>query len=316
MPNTVNRALNIPNTGDLPGAWGTAAVNPNMNGIDGMFGGVQSISLSTTGLTLSKGTGTISASAGPTQSDNAVIKLTGTLSSNCVLTFPCPGFWIVKNDCTVGAFYVQARAIGTGNIIGLPPGEAVHVYNDGTNFEFVDMGRVASFMDLCVSTTPSWMNACTVLPYLPCVGTATYSASVYPTLAAILGSTFGGNGITTFAPPDLGNRLRVPLGGGRLTSAGSGIDGATLGAAGGSQLLQAHTHTATLTDTGHEHQVGQQVAANFGSQFTTYRYPNTSGPEVTASSLTNITVANATTGSGTSGNVQPTIVAGIAFIKT
>jgi hypothetical protein len=45
-PITVNKTLIVPNTGDLSGSWGTAALNPNFQLIDAMFGGVTSISLS------------------------------------------------------------------------------------------------------------------------------------------------------------------------------------------------------------------------------------------------------------------------------
>src|SRR5262245_42069738 len=139
MPNEPLKALSTPNTGDLTGAWGTSAANPNFQVIAGYLGGAQTISLtgsSATTLSISTGvigTGSVTPGAGPVQASNAVLKLTGTLSSNVVLTLPCSGYWIVKNSCTVGAFYVQLRAIGTGNMIGAPDGEAVHVWNDGTD---------------------------------------------------------------------------------------------------------------------------------------------------------------------------------------
>lgn len=326
MPNESLKGLSTPNTGDLTGAWGTSAVNPNMQVIGGYLGGVASVSLTNANVSLSIssgviGTGSITPGAGPVQAANAVIKFSGTLTGNCVITFPCPGFWIVKNNCTVGAFYVQARAVGTGNVIGLPPGEAVHVYNDGTDCDFVDLGRVGSYIDLAAATTPAWMSACTVLPYLPCVGTATYSSSIYVALNAMLGSTFGGNGITTFAPPDLSGRGRIPIDftGTRITSGGSGINGGTFGASGGSQLSEGHTHLATVTDPGHPHNTNAGTPAVNGAGRTGAGgdlWFGTVGNPSVLSNTTGITVANATTGAGTSGNVQPSLVAGIAFIKT
>jgi microcystin-dependent protein len=279
------------------------------------------------------GTGSITAGSGPTQAANRIIKLVGTLSANCQITFPCPGSWIVKNSCS-GSFTVTARAIGTGNIIGLPPGEAVEVWNDGTDFDFMNLDRVGIYMDLAVSTTPGWMSACTVLPYLPCIGTATYSASVFPTLAAMLGSTFGGNGINNFAVPDLGNRVRVPLGT-RLTTSVCGIDGNTLGAAGGTAVapLQPHVHGASVTDNGHRHfefntAGGGSIPTTANQQPTVSGNPggdgsytiNGSAADATIgqSSLatTNISVSIATAGaSSPDGNLQPTLVAGITFIR-
>lgn len=85
--------------------------------------------------------------------------------------------------------------------------------------------------------------------WLWCDG-ANVSRSTYAALFAAISTTFGvGDGSTTFGLPDL--RGRMPLGkdnmGGsaasRVTTAGSSVDGATLGAVGGSQYLHGHTHT-------------------------------------------------------------------------
>lgn len=82
--------------------------------------------------------------------------------------------------------------------------------------------------------------------WLLCFGQAV-SRTTYAALFTALGTTYGaGDGSTTFALPDL--RGRVPGGkdnmGGtaasRLTTAGAGVDGVTLGASGGAQ-----THTIT-----------------------------------------------------------------------
>jgi microcystin-dependent protein len=325
MPNTVNKALNTPNTGDLSGAWGTTAVNNNMTVIDGYLAGVQTVSLTNANVSLSIstgsiGTGSITAGAGPVQSANAVVKFSGTLSGNCTITFPCPGFWIVENNCTVGTFYVAARASGTGNVIGIPPGEPCHIYNDGTDAKFVDMGRVGEFLDLCVSTTPAWMSACTVLPYLPCVGSTTYSFSTYPALAAMLGSTFGGNGVTTFGVPDLGGRVRLPIdsGGTRITFAGSNITGTLFGASGGAQnqsTIIAHSHA--VTDPGHVHTFTYNVhASSNGPDVNDMTQIGTlSSSKTTVSTTTGISLA--TTGSATAlVTVPPALVFGVTFIKT
>jgi len=85
--------------------------------------------------------------------------------------------------------------------------------------------------------------------YLLCDG-SDVSRSDYANLFAAIGTAYGaGDGSTTFGIPDF--RGRVPAGqddmGGtaasRLTSGGSGVDGATLGATGG-----AETHTMTTTE--------------------------------------------------------------------
>lgn len=327
-PNTVNKALIVPNTGDLPGAWGTAALNPNFAAIDGMFGGALSLSLAAaTTIALTAPAGGITASAGPTQQQNALIKLAGTLTGNAVLQFTLPGFYIVDNRCVVGAFFVQlAPATGTGNVIGLPPGRKCHVFFDGSGLDFANPADPGTAYDLHGATgIPAWMTACSVLPYLVKDGSV-YSTSVYPALGAVLGSTFGGNGITTFGVPDERNRARIGLDtlaagttSNRVTLAGSGINGTTMGAAGGDQLLQQHTHT--YADPGHAHAVGWDGAtippASPGAQTLVASINNgTTGGRnsTTALSFANITIQNS--GSGSGQNMPPTIVSYLPLIKT
>ena len=85
------------------------------------------------------------------------------------------------------------------------------------------------------------------------------SRTAYPELFTEISTTFGsGDGSTTFNLPDGRGRVdigRDNMGGsaaGRITTAGSGIDGVTLGAVGGSQsvtldatMIPSHTHTFT-----------------------------------------------------------------------
>src|SRR5260221_2902228 len=267
MPHTVNRYLNVPLTGDLPGAWGTSSINPNMSSIDGSFGGFVTISLSsatTFALSLPAGA-SFTPGAGPSQSENSLIKFSGTLTGNAVVQFTMPGFYIIHNTCgSAASFYIQlSPALGGGNSIGAPPGRKAHVFFDGTDMDYVDMPEVGAALDLHQSTgaLPVWMTACSVRPYLIKDGSV-FSNSSYTALAQFLGSTFGGNGITTFGVPDERARARIALDtlslntgtyAGRLTVAGSNLNGTTMGAAGGSEFMQTHAHTATLVDPGHIH---------------------------------------------------------------
>lgn len=114
--------------------------------------------------------------------------------------------------------------------------------------------------------------------WLWCDGTAV-SRTTYAALFAAIGTAFGaGDGATTFNVPDL--RGRVPLGkdnmGGvaanRVTAGGSGINGATLGAVGGAEVvtlsvaqIPSHTH-ATDSQGNHSHTYNQAGTANLGFQ--------------------------------------------------
>jgi microcystin-dependent protein len=111
----------------------------------------------------------------------------------------------------------------------------------------------------------------------------------------------------------------------RLTSAGSGVDGGTLGKSGGDQLMQQHNHTATdaghthgYSDPGHSHTLTQggsgptsyTARAAFGDGINAGAYGGVVGAGgigiSIATNYASISVANS--GSGGSQNVQPTLV--------
>ena len=146
----------------------------------------------------------------------------------------------------------------------------------------------------------------------------------------ILSTTFGaGDGSTTFNLPDLRNRTRVSVmaAAARLTSAVSGIDGTVVGSGGSTSesttltYSQIPPHTHGITDPGHTHTFNPLVGGttNTGSGATIGPI-NTNNSLVTSPQTTGITI-NSTGGTSSPGgtahtNVQPTIVAGLTFIKT
>lgn len=317
-PTTVNKGIIIPNTGDLVGSWGTTAINANMNALDGILGGFATISLSSaTTITLSAPAASLTPGAGPTQSQNALIKFTGTLTGNAVIGFAYPGFFIVHNACTVNTFKITlSPSAGGGNSICAPPGRKTHIFYDGTDLDYVDMPEVGAALDLHGATAmPPWISGCSVSPYLIKDG-STYSSSIFPALSALLGSTFGGNGITTFGIPDERSRARIALDtlsiatgtyAGRVTFGGSGIIGTTMGAAGGDQLLQQHSHTTN----DHNHTGGQAVLQNGNTGPTGFTsWYGAAG----TTAMTNVTVNAAGTGAGQ--NMPPVIVSFLPLIKT
>jgi len=148
----------------------------------------------------------------------------------------------------------------------------------------------------------------------------------------VLSTEFGsGNGTTTFNLPDLRGRTPVGqdnLGGSaasRITSAISGLDGTDLGAAGGDQRQQSHTHTGpSHTHTGPSHQHTPNAIASFIATGGTYlAYGSDFGVDVvsqTSAAGTGATGASGTgatgsTGAGSSQNLQPSLVVGY-IIKT
>lgn len=330
-PQTVNTGLAVPTRGSDVGTWDTP-VNGDFIAIDGYFGGVQIISAAgSSPITLtSPAAFTPTPTGGPTQAQNGVLRFTGALTGNVQITLPLPGFIIVEN-LTTGAFVLSFRAIGSGEVIGVPQGFLGHVYNDGTNVRFVKgLGEFPGKMDFLggVSAIPAWISACTVPPFLIADGSV-YNFSTYPALAALYLGNFGGNGITTFGVPDL--RGRVPLAydgtGTRITSAGSGINGQTLGASADAQSVTltlaqipagitspANTISVTsnITVAGTNGNVSLGSAAG-GSQ----AVPQSSNASWgNASFFASGTVTSNNTGGALHSNVQPSQVAGIWLVKT
>lgn len=197
-------------------------------------------------------------------------------------------------------------------------------------------GMTGTVLDFAGTTAPTG--------WLMCYGQAV-SRATYPNLFAKIGTTFGaGDGTTTFNLPDTRGRAVIgkdDMGGtaaNRVTTAGGGIDGATLGASGGAQTHQltaaqmpAHTHANTLNDPGHVHANtlsdpghthGHNAAmANSGSStgggaFAIYAPAgatiNAAATGITinnASKVSGVTITNASQGSdGAHPNVQPGIV--------
>ncbi len=156
--------------------------------------------------------------------------------------------------------------------------------------------------------------------WLLCVG-QTVSRSTYAALFAAIGTTWGaGDGVSTFALPDKRGRVSAAadnmggVGAGRLTTASLGV-AASLGASGGSELLTAHAHTASVTDPGHVHPVNEGWSydnSNPGAAVNVLAAAGqpTSGPYYqpdTETATTGISVTVASDGGGAAQNVQPVI---------
>lgn len=328
-PQTGNVGLEIPLRGSDVGTW-DIPVNDDFTAIDGMLGGVATVGLSNAPVTLTSpySVNSPNPAPGPTQAQNAVIIFTGALSANVTVTLPIPCAQVVKNN-TTGNFLVTLRAAGSGDVIAIPQGTTCRIYNDGTNVRFIEgiEGRPGK-MEFEGGETglPAWVSACTKKPYLLADGSI-YNFSDFPALGAKYGNKFGGNGITTFGVPDM--QGRVPLAydgtGTRITTAGCGINGQTIGAAGGAQSttlvtanLPPYTPGVILNDPGHFHTYTAPGTANImqpaGNGTLQIFLPGTP----TSTATTGITLTLASQG-GTStpiSNVQPAQVAGVWLIKT
>jgi microcystin-dependent protein len=136
---------------------------------------------------------------------------------------------------------------------------------------------IGGMIDYFGTTAPS---SNFVLPYGQAISRTTYSV-----LFSLLGTTYGtGDGTTTFNIPDLRGRIGVgkdDMGGSaasRLTTAGGGVDGATLGAAGGSQnVTLAANQIPTITATNASQAISVTSAANVTQNAVYISYVNAGG---------------------------------------
>ena len=221
----------------------------------------------------------------------AILALTGTLTGDRSIIIPSTSKVYFFRLATTGAYTVTVKT-ATGAGVILSSSNVNCVVCDGTDCYFASetnrVNRAGDTMagtltiatgDLIVSTGNvnaqagklteggySLIPPGMIMPYagasapggwLLCYGQS-LSTSTYATLFAVLGYTYGGSG-ASFALPDLRGRSifgKDNMGGtaaSRLTTAISNVDGTTLGAAGGDQRSQLHTHV--LTDTGHTHSI-------------------------------------------------------------
>ena len=316
-PSTPNLGLIVPNTGDLVGSWGTSALNPDFVALDGILGGSVVIPITNAPVTLGLPTSSLAPTSGPVQSQNALITFTGTLSGNVVITLGMPGRYVFWNKCTSTTYYVQIASSGGGTKVGLPPGKKCSVFHDGTNCDYIDVPDPGTAYDLHGATAiPAWMLACSTLPYLIKDG-STYPIATYTFLGALLSSTFGGDGVTTFGVPDERARMRVPYDPGSTGRMTSPVNASSMGSNGGEQshtLVTAEipSHTHAVTDPGHNHTVTASGATDYGS---IAAVAAANQPGVTGTSTTGISIGN-TGGGGAHNNVQPSIVSFLALIKT
>ena len=232
---STNRAYLLQTAGENPGTWGLdPGLNGNFNIVDKNLGGVTTVALTSSNVTLSA-----------TQYANGTIVLSGTLTANVNVIFPpVEGWWTIINN-TTGSFVANIVPVGGTQSIVVEQGAIADILFQGTTAKFRNLPPVGTYLDLIDATVPLWISSCTIPPYLLCDGSS-FSAVTYPYLSAKLGGT---------TLPDLRGRSRFYLNGGtsRITTAGSGIDGDTRLAAGGSQTvtlitanLPAYTPSGTL----------------------------------------------------------------------
>jgi microcystin-dependent protein len=233
---------------------------------------------------------------------------------------------------TLNVDVLGARPLRTSPGVELPAGTIIQgtpyvaTYNNGDGAFYLQgfFGNpynipLAAGMDYWAATAP---NASFAFPIGQPISRTTYSA-----LFSLIGTTYGpGDGSTTFNLPDKTGRVSAmkEASATRLTGAGSGVDGGTLGASGGAQngsILQANLPAATLVttiiDPGHGHPGSTITESGTAANLNVSVAPggNNVGPTdwstplKIATNTTGITASTALGGSGVAFKIaQPTIV--------
>jgi len=121
-PVTTNKQFTIPNTGDLPNAWGPP-LNGNFTALDNLLG-------SSASLVVSSGTYTLTSA----QAQNLRIALTGTLTGNVTINIPqYAGFYYFHDLTTRGGYTITVTTTASGQRTQNLPFKLGHVFTDGAN---------------------------------------------------------------------------------------------------------------------------------------------------------------------------------------
>jgi len=222
---TTDLAIQLMATGENAGTWGQIT-NTNLVVVQQAIAGYESISIAggaqTTALVMTQNA--------LANARNAVLKLTGTISGNQIVTVPngIEKTWIVSNG-TVGAFTVNFKyaSTGTGQTWTTTDKGIKILYSDGTDIQVVDLSTLsgtvatAQIANFAVGTSQLATNAVTAVKI-------TQSTITQAKLAA---NSVGSNqlistGVT--AATYTAATITVDADG-RITSASSGSGGAGMG---------------------------------------------------------------------------------------
>ena len=185
-------------TGENAGTWGDIT-NTNLNILQQAIAGYQEVSIAggaqTTALVFSNGV--------ISNGKNAVIKLTGAITGNQIVTIPdgIEKTYVIYNG-TTGAFTVEFKTVsGTGPTFSTTDKGIKYLYSDGTNI--VDVNSNLSTIDLVNQNQVRFEDA-TGGEYVALRAPSTVSASYILTLPTATGSanqvlTTDGSGNLSFA---------------------------------------------------------------------------------------------------------------------
>jgi hypothetical protein len=332
--------LTLMGDGDQAGLWGQTT-NTNLGTLlEQAITGVTSIVMSDANYTLTSFNGISD------EARNAVLVVTGT--NNAVRDLIPPvveKLYTIVNNTTGGYAIRVIGASGTG--VNIPNGATCFVYCDGTNFVNGLSGSISNFSIAGALSVTSTANLGGALTYggvtlaNSVTGTGSMALSASPTFTGVPAAPTAAAGTNTTqiattafvlanvglpsgaivlwsgsigsipsgwlicdgtnSTPDLRNRFVVGAGSTYAVAATGGSADA---------IVVTHTHTASVSDPGHNHSPSSPATTFWGNDATaTSGSPGGGGSAAsltTGSAVTGISVTNSTAGtSGTNANLPP-----------
>jgi hypothetical protein len=325
MASTFSPSLRIEliGAGEQAGTWGTTT-NTNLGTlVEDAISGYVSVTISSANQALTANNGAAD------EARNAILELVSAPSAFAVYAPPESKQYTVFNNTSYTATIYNSTALGNTTAAGvgvaIPAGKTVSVWSDDTDFRVQNNILVGDVVGNVTGNVTGQLDgtitaATTAVTQAPGTSNTTVATTAFANAAFQgaypVGSIYMNASVATNPGTLFGFGTWVAFGAGRVPVGFNAADPLfdTAEETGGSKdaIVVSHTHTATVTDPGHNHTLsGREHALGTGDS---NEFSDTSRPEVftnntsVKTATTGITVSNSTTGSsGTNANLQPYI---------